>query len=154
MLRLSTTAAKRSLSTGASHASWLSSELAGIHEAGTWKEERVITTPQAAMVKTTTSSTPVMNFCANNYLGLSSDPRINGAAKDAIDSHGFGLSSVRFICGTQDIHKQLEAAIADFHGTEDCILCVCARRGARLHRPARPCGPPKKGASCSPFGFP
>eukprot|EP00615_Pteridomonas_danica_P006532 CAMPEP_0114359640 /NCGR_PEP_ID=MMETSP0101-20121206/23176_1 /TAXON_ID=38822 ORGANISM="Pteridomonas danica, Strain PT" /NCGR_SAMPLE_ID=MMETSP0101 /ASSEMBLY_ACC=CAM_ASM_000211 /LENGTH=411 /DNA_ID=CAMNT_0001503299 /DNA_START=32 /DNA_END=1267 /DNA_ORIENTATION=+ len=110
----------------------LSETLGEIETAGTFKHERVITTAQNAEVKVEGSDAPVMNFCANNYLGLSSHPRVVGAAKDALDTHGFGLSSVRFICGTQDIHKQLEADIAKFHETEDCILypsCFDANAG-------------------------
>ena len=100
-------------------------ELKEIKEAGLYKEERIIITPQSARIKTTAGE-EVLNFCANNYLGLSSDPRVIQAAKDAIDSHGFGLSSVRFICGTQDIHKELETRIAKFVGTEDAILYAAA----------------------------
>ncbi len=103
----------------------LEQELAAIEEAGLYKRERIITTPQNAEIATT--ETPeVLNFCANNYLGLSSHPRVVQAAKDAIDSHGYGMSSVRFICGTQDIHKELEAKIAQFLGTEDTILYAAA----------------------------
>ncbi|NRA51034.1 MAG: aminotransferase class I/II-fold pyridoxal phosphate-dependent enzyme, partial [Phaeodactylibacter sp.] len=96
----------------------LEQELSEIKDAGLYKEERIITTPQSAAIKTQTTG-EVLNFCANNYLGLSSNDEILQAAKDAIDSHGFGLSSVRFICGTQDIHKELEQKIADFLGMED-----------------------------------
>jgi glycine C-acetyltransferase len=95
-------------------------ELASIREAGLYKEERVITTPQGAHIRA--GGNEVLNFCANNYLGLSSHPRVIQGAKHALDTHGFGLSSVRFICGTQDLHKQLEARIARFFGTEDAIL--------------------------------
>ncbi len=95
-------------------------ELASIREAGLEKRERIITTPQAARIESDGQS--VLNFCANNYLGLSSNPRVIAAAKAAIDSHGFGLSSVRFICGTQDLHKNLEARVAKFFGTDDAIL--------------------------------
>ena len=84
----------------------LQKELESIREAGLYKEERIIITPQGANIKTADQK-EVINFCANNYLGLSSHPRVIQAAKDAIDSHGFGMSSVRFICGTQDIHKEL-----------------------------------------------
>lgn len=94
--------------------------LAEIRDAGLYKEERVITTPQGAQIQA--NGKEVLNFCANNYLGLSSHPAVLEGARKAIDSHGFGLSSVRFICGTQDIHKDLEAKIAAFHGTEDTIL--------------------------------
>lgn len=112
----------------------LAAELAAMQEAGTYKRERVITSPQAARVTTaaTGAGAPLLNFCANNYLGLSSHPRVVAAAHAALDSHGFGLSSVRFICGTQDVHKRLEAAIAAFHGTEDAILfpsCFDANAG-------------------------
>ncbi len=103
----------------------LEQELAAIQEAGLYKRERVITTPQNAEISTT--ETPeVLNFCANNYLGLSSHPRVVAAAKEAIDTHGYGMSSVRFICGTQDIHKELERRLADFLGTEDTILYAAA----------------------------
>ncbi len=103
----------------------LAKELADIREAGLFKEERIITTPQAADI-TTTSGDEVINFCANNYLGLSSHPDVINAAKSSIDSHGFGMSSVRFICGTQDIHKELEQKIAKFVGQEDAILYAAA----------------------------
>ncbi len=99
----------------------LATELANIREAGLFKNERIITSPQGAEIKINTGQT-VLNFCANNYLGLSNHPRLVKAAKEALDSHGFGMSSVRFICGTQDIHKTLEAKIAEFFGTEDTIL--------------------------------
>ncbi|CDT04286.1 glycine C-acetyltransferase [Sphingobacterium sp. PM2-P1-29] len=103
----------------------LQKELAAIKEAGLYKEERVITTPQGADIKVSTGE-DVINFCANNYLGLSSHPKVTEAAKRAIDSHGYGMSSVRFICGTQDIHKELEAKISQFLGTEDTILYAAA----------------------------
>lgn len=103
----------------------LQEEISSIKEAGLYKEERVITTPQAAEIQTT-QGMEVLNFCANNYLGLSSHPALIEAAKATIDSHGFGLSSVRFICGTQDIHKELEHKIADFLGMEDAILYAAA----------------------------
>jgi glycine C-acetyltransferase len=103
----------------------LQKELAGIKEAGLYKNERVISTAQAADIKLS-SGEEVTNFCANNYLGLSSHPRVTEAAKKAIDSHGYGLSSVRFICGTQDIHKELERKISEFLGTEDTILYAAA----------------------------
>ena len=96
-------------------------ELASIREAGTYKDERIITTPQKARINTTAKD-GVLNMCANNYLGLSDNPDIIAAAKASYDSWGFGLSSVRFICGTQQIHKQLERKLADFIGTDDCIL--------------------------------
>ena len=98
----------------------LQQTLAEIREAGLYKSERIITSAQRAEI--TVAEKQVLNFCANNYLGLSDNPRLVEAAKKAMDSHGFGMSSVRFICGTQDIHKQLEAAIADNFGTEDTIL--------------------------------
>ena len=103
----------------------LAKELAAIQEAGLFKRERIITTPQDAVINTTEGH-EVLNFCANNYLGLSSHPMVVQAAKDAIDSHGFGMSSVRFICGTQDIHKTLEHKIAEFLHTEDTILYAAA----------------------------
>ncbi len=99
----------------------LQQELKEIKESGLYKNERIITTPQGAEIKTTTGKT-VINFCANNYLGLSSHPKVIEAAKKAIDTHGYGMSSVRFICGTQDIHKTLEKKIADFLGMDDTIL--------------------------------
>src|SRR6187551_853826 len=103
----------------------LEKELASIQEAGLFKKERIITTPQGAVINTTDGK-EVINFCANNYLGLSSHPRVVEAAKRAIDTHGFGMSSVRFICGTQDIHKELEQKISAFLGTEDTILYAAA----------------------------
>lgn len=103
----------------------LEQELAQIQADGLFKRERIITTPQGAEIDTTQGS-HVLNFCANNYLGLSSHPRVIEAAKEAIDTHGYGMSSVRFICGTQDIHKTLERKIADFLGTEDTILYAAA----------------------------
>jgi glycine C-acetyltransferase len=103
----------------------LEKELESIREAGLFKRERIITTPQGADIKTNDGKT-VINFCANNYLGLSSHPRVIEAAKRAIDTHGFGMSSVRFICGTQDIHKELEKKISEFLGTEDTILYAAA----------------------------
>jgi len=99
----------------------LQKELADIREAGLYKNERVIITPQGAEIKVS-GGAEVLNFCANNYLGLSNNPKLITAAKEALDSHGYGLSSVRFICGTMDLHKQLEAKIAEFFGTEDTIL--------------------------------
>ena len=99
----------------------LKKELTDIREAGLYKNERVITTPQGAEIKVQ-SGAEVLNFCANNYLGLSNNPKLIAAAKHALDTHGYGLSSVRFICGTQDLHKELEAKIAKFFGTEDTIL--------------------------------
>lgn len=100
-------------------------ELEIIKAEGLYKEERIITSPQSANIETTQNPS-VLNFCANNYLGLSSHPDVIEAAKAAIDSHGFGMSSVRFICGTQDIHKQLENKIAEFVGCEDAILYAAA----------------------------
>lgn len=103
----------------------LQNELTGIREAGLFKRERIITTPQAAVIKTTEGK-EVLNFCSNNYLGLSSHPAVLEAAKATIDSHGFGMSSVRFICGTQDIHKTLEQKLSEFLHTEDTILYAAA----------------------------
>jgi glycine C-acetyltransferase len=102
----------------------LQSELEAIKAAGLYKKERVITTPQSANIATDGKN--VLNFCANNYLGLSSHPEVIAAGIDAINTHGFGMSSVRFICGTQDIHKELEKKTAEFLGTEDCILYAAA----------------------------
>lgn len=102
----------------------LEKELQAIHDAGLFKRERIITTPQGAIINT--NGKEVINFCANNYLGLSSHPRVLAAAKRAIDTHGYGMSSVRFICGTQDIHKELEKKIAAFLGMEDAILYAAA----------------------------
>jgi glycine C-acetyltransferase len=103
----------------------LQQEIATIKENGLFKKERIITSPQGAEITISTGET-VLNFCANNYLGLSSHPEVVQAAKDALDTHGFGMSSVRFICGTQDIHKTLEQKIAHFYGTEDTILYAAA----------------------------
>lgn len=103
----------------------LESEIEDIKNNGLFKSERIITSPQGAEIKINTGET-VLNFCSNNYLGLSSHPEVIQAAKDAMDTHGFGLSSVRFICGTQDIHKELEAEIASFYETEDTILYAAA----------------------------
>ncbi|MCB9014821.1 MAG: glycine C-acetyltransferase [Lentimicrobiaceae bacterium] len=100
---------------------FLQKEISDIKEAGLYKNERIIITPQGAEIKVN-SGAEVLNFCANNYLGLSNNPKLIAAAKQALDSHGYGLSSVRFICGTQDLHKELEAKIAEFFGTEDTIL--------------------------------
>ena len=100
---------------------FLTNELEGIKAAGLYKNERIITTPQRADIKVNAGS-DVLNFCANNYLGLSDNQRLIKAAKEAMDTHGYGMSSVRFICGTQDLHKQLEAAISDYFKTEDTIL--------------------------------
>src|SRR6202007_1006974 len=103
----------------------LQKELDGIQEAGIFKRERIITTPQGASVKVSTGE-EVIIFCANNYLGLSSHPKVIEGAKKALDTHGYGMSSVRFICGTQDIHKELEHKIAKFLGQEDTILYAAA----------------------------
>jgi len=103
----------------------LQNELTEIEKAGLFKKERIITTPQDAVIRTTEGE-EVLNFCANNYLGLSSHPRVLEAAHKTLDTHGFGVSSVRFICGTQDIHKKLEAKIAEFLHTEDTILYAAA----------------------------
>lgn len=103
----------------------LEQELKSIEEAGLFKKERIITSPQSAEI-TIAGGQKVLNFCANNYLGLSSHPKVVEAAKAAIDTHGFGLSSVRFICGTQDIHKELERKISEFLGAEDTILYAAA----------------------------
>ncbi|MBK7805122.1 MAG: glycine C-acetyltransferase [Saprospiraceae bacterium] len=103
----------------------IAAELNDLKSAGLFKTERIITTPQSAVIRTTAGG-EVLNFCANNYLGLSSHPEVTKAGKEAIDSHGFGMSSVRFICGTQDIHKELEKKIASFVGQEDAILYAAA----------------------------
>ncbi len=104
---------------------YLKKEIEQIKEEGLYKKERIITSPQGAEI-TLEGGKKVLNFCANNYLGLSSHPEVIQAAKDTLDSHGFGMSSVRFICGTQDIHKELERKIADFYGMEDTILYAAA----------------------------
>lgn len=104
---------------------YLQAELQTIEDNGIFKKERIITSPQGAEITISTGET-VLNFCANNYLGLSSHPEVIQAAKDALDTHGFGMSSVRFICGTQDIHKTLEKKISEFYGTEDTILYAAA----------------------------
>jgi glycine C-acetyltransferase len=103
----------------------LQDELVNIQEAGLYKKERIITNPQGASIRVSTGE-EVLNFCANNYLGLSSHPDVIQAAKDALDTHGYGMSSVRFICGTQDIHKNLEKKISEFLGMEDTILYAAA----------------------------
>ncbi|TCI84965.1 glycine C-acetyltransferase [Tenacibaculum sp. M341] len=103
----------------------LQKEIQDIKDAGLYKSERIITSSQDAVIKISTGE-EVINFCANNYLGLSNHPEVIQAAKDTMDTHGFGMSSVRFICGTQDIHKQLEAKIAEFYQTEDTILYAAA----------------------------
>jgi glycine C-acetyltransferase len=104
---------------------YLTNELQQIKDSGLFKKERIIVSPQGADIKLSDGK-EVVNFCANNYLGLSSHPRVIEAAKKSLDTHGFGMSSVRFICGTQDIHKELEAKIAEFYGTEDTILYAAA----------------------------
>jgi len=104
---------------------YLAKELESIEDAGLYKNERVITSSQDAVIKISTGQ-EVINFCANNYLGLSNNPEVIQAAKDAMDHHGYGMSSVRFICGTQDIHKELEGRIANFYKTEDTILYAAA----------------------------
>ena len=103
----------------------LQNEIKEIKDNGLYKKERIITSPQDAVIKISTGE-EVINFCSNNYLGLSSNKEVIQAAKDAMDTHGFGMSSVRFICGTQDIHKKLEQKIADYYGTEDTILYAAA----------------------------
>lgn len=114
---------------------YLAGELQSIEEAGLYKKERIIITPQKADIKVNEGK-QVVNFCANNYLGLSDNPRLIKAAKDAMDTHGFGMSSVRFICGTQDIHKELEKAIADYFKTDDAILyAACFDANGGLFEP-------------------
>ena len=103
----------------------LEQELAAIAEAGLYKRERIITSPQSADI-TVQGGKQVINFCANNYLGLSNHPKVVAAARATLDTHGYGMSSVRFICGTQDIHKELEAKLSEFLGTEDTILYAAA----------------------------
>ncbi|HIE44767.1 MAG TPA: aminotransferase class I/II-fold pyridoxal phosphate-dependent enzyme, partial [Flavobacteriaceae bacterium] len=103
----------------------LKQEIENIKEAGLYKSERIITSSQDAVIKVSTGE-EVINFCANNYLGLSNNKEVIQAAKDTMDSHGYGMSSVRFICGTQDIHKELETTIADFFHCEDTILYAAA----------------------------
>ena len=100
----------------------LSNELTSIRESGLYKTERIITSPQGPSISVEGMNTSALNFCANNYLGLSSHPKVIASAKAALDSHGYGMSSVRFICGTQDIHKILERKIAEFCHTDDSIL--------------------------------
>eukprot|EP00164_Ancoracysta_twista_P008916 GFYU01013032.1.p1 GENE.GFYU01013032.1~~GFYU01013032.1.p1 ORF type:complete len:430 (+),score=136.34 GFYU01013032.1:78-1367(+) len=115
-----------------SYFSDLKRDLAAIEEAGTYKHERVISTPQKASISVVGSDQEVLNFCANNYLGLSAHPALVEAAKQTMDTHGLGLSSVRFICGTQDIHKELEAKVSKFHQMDDAILypsCFDANAG-------------------------
>lgn len=105
----------------ADYQSFLQKEISDIREAGLYKSERVIVSPQGAEIEVSTGK-KVLNFCANNYLGLSNNPKLIAAAKEALDTHGYGMSSVRFICGTGDLHKKLESKIAEFFGTEDTIL--------------------------------
>jgi glycine C-acetyltransferase len=113
----------------------LATALEDIKEQGLYKKERIITSPQDAVI-TLDDGSKVMNFCANNYLGLSSHPEVIGAAKKALDTHGFGMSSVRFICGTQDIHKELEQKLSDFYGCEDTILyAACFDANAGVFEP-------------------
>ena len=116
--------------------SHLQKEIADIKEAGLYKNERIILTPQRADIEVEGSSTDVLNFCANNYLGLSDNKRLIQAAKDALDARGYGMSSVRFICGTQDYHKELEKAISDYFKTEDTILyAACFDANGGLFEP-------------------
>ncbi len=113
----------------------LTAELTSIRKQGLFKHERVITSPQSAAI-TLADGRQVLNFCANNYLGLADHPEVIAAAKDALDTHGFGMASVRFICGTQDLHKQLEKKIAEFFGTEDSILyATCFDANGGLYEP-------------------
>jgi glycine C-acetyltransferase len=113
----------------------IQTELAGIQAQGLFKSERIISSPQSAEI-TLADGRKMLNFCANNYLGLADHPNIIQAAKDALDTHGFGMASVRFICGTQDLHKQLEQTIADFFGTEDTILyAACFDANGGLYEP-------------------
>ena len=115
---------------------FLTKELADIQNAGLYKNERIITTPQRADIQVKNAGTDVLNFCANNYLGLADNARLIQAAKEAMDTHGYGMSSVRFICGTQDLHKQLEAAISDYFKTEDTILyAACFDANGGLFEP-------------------
>ena len=109
----------------------IASEVAEIRQAGLYKTERVITSRQGAEIEV--NGKKVLNFCANNYLGLSSHPKVIEAAHKAIDTHGYGMSSVRFICGTQDIHKELEQKISAFLGTEDTILYAAAFDAIGIH---------------------
>jgi len=132
MLRRSISSLGRRYFASPAFSATLKSELAGIEEAGTYKKERVIISDQSSEISVLESEEPVLNFCANNYLGLANDQRLKDVAADTIQTHGFGLASVRFICGTQDIHKKLERKIAEFHGTEDSILfpsCFDANAG-------------------------
>ncbi|MDA3914656.1 glycine C-acetyltransferase [Oleiagrimonas sp.] len=113
----------------------LTTELDGIRADGLYKDERIITSPQSSEI-TLADGRKVLNFCANNYLGLADNPEVIAAAKEAMDTHGFGMASVRFICGTQDLHKQLEAKIAEFFGTDDAILyAACFDANGGLFEP-------------------
>jgi len=126
----------------------LAEEIQNIKDDGLYKKERIITSPQGAEITLDTDKT-VLNFCSNNYLGLSSHPDVVKAAKDTLDTHGFGMSSVRFICGTQDIHKTLEREIAGFYGTEDTILyAACFDANAGVFR--APYSPKKMQSSLIP----
>jgi glycine C-acetyltransferase len=116
----------------------LSAELKSIEESGLFKKERIITSPQGADI-TVSGGQQVVNFCANNYLGLSSHPKVLEAAAQTLQTHGFGMSSVRFICGTQDIHKTLEKKISEFLGTEDTILYAAAFDANGVY--SSPCSP-------------
>lgn len=114
----------------------LQKELQDIKDAGLYKNERIITTPQKAGIAVEGTQGEVLNFCANNYLGLSDDPDLIRAAKEAMDNRGYGMSSVRFICGTQDLHKKLEKAISDYFKTEDTILyAACFDANGGLFEP-------------------
>ena len=114
----------------------LTKELQEIKDAGLYKNERIITSPQRADIEVEGSPKEVLNFCANNYLGLADDPDLIKAAKEAMDTHGYGMSSVRFICGTQDLHKELEKAVADYFKTEDAILyAACFDANGGLFEP-------------------
>ncbi len=115
--------------------SHLQTELTNIREAGLYKNERIIVSPQGAVIRVADGK-EVLNFCANNYLGLANSQTLKDAAKEAIDTHGYGVSSVRFICGTQDLHKQLEASISRFFGTEDAILyAACSEANGGVFEP-------------------
>merc|ERR1719391_1199536 len=133
VLRSSATAtSKRGYAAVAAARAVLENELDTIRAAGTWKGERVITSQQGPHISVDGSRGNILNFCANNYLGLSSHPEVIQAGIEALQTHGAGLSSVRFICGTQDIHKNLEQKLAQFHEREDCILyasCFDANAG-------------------------
>ena len=114
----------------------LTKELDSIREAGLYKNERVITTPQSADIRVASTQGEVLNFCANNYLGLADNSRLIEAAKRAMDERGYGMSSVRFICGTQDLHKELEKAISEYFHTEDTILyAACFDANGGLFEP-------------------